>query len=96
MEYPRKKSHAGELLKQRQKKNNTTKIVAIAVIIAIVAVGYALFVHFGEKEIPTEMVSPPGEEIRSIAVLAFEDMTSGENMEHVFSSLAERTVGMFA
>ena len=67
MDYPRKKSFAAEVLKQRQKKSHTTKILVIAIIVAVVAVGYALYMRFGIKEVPV------AEEITSIAVLPFED-----------------------
>ena len=74
MPSPYKKSFAAELLKKRQKKNPTTITIAvIAVIIAIAAVGYALYIRFVEKEIPVT------EEIKSIAVLPFRDMSQEKN-----------------
>ena len=85
MPSPLKKSFAAELLKQRQKKSKTTKIVAISIIIAVAAVVYALFMHFGEKEIPPETTAPPGEEtpIKSIAVLPIVNMSADPDQENL-------------
>ena len=85
MEYPHKKSFSKELLKQRQKKK-PTKIIVIAVIVMLIAVGYALYMHFGEREIPTEetIVEKP-----SIAVLSFEDFSKEGDLEYLCDGMAE-------
>ena len=87
MQYPRKKSFAAELLEKRQKENPTTiAILVIAVIVAIAAVGYALYIRFGTKEIPTEetIVEKP-----SIAVLSFVDMSAEKDQEWFCDGIAE-------
>jgi len=77
MQSIRKKSFAAEQLAKRQKKNPTTiAIIVLAVVIAVGAVGYALYVRFGVKEEPTEEI-----DIRSIAVLPLE--CHSENQEHI-------------
>ncbi|MFC1552582.1 hypothetical protein ACFL6P_08480 [Candidatus Latescibacterota bacterium] len=90
MPSPLKKSFAAEQLKKRKKK--PPMLLVVAVIVAIIAVGYVLYMRYGTKEIPTETVAPL-EEIKSVAVLAFEDMTSEKNMEHVGDGIAEAIIG---
>ncbi|GAG28712.1 unnamed protein product, partial [marine sediment metagenome] len=52
MHSPYKKSFAAEQLRKRQKKSPTTiAIIVIAVIVAVIAVGYAVYMRFGAKEI---------------------------------------------
>jgi len=76
MQSIRKKSFAAEQLAKRQKKNPTSiAIIVLAVIIAVGAVGYAVYVRFGEKEVPTENVSPADKKIKSIAVLPLDSFS---------------------
>ncbi len=82
MQSIRKKSFAAEQLAKRQKKNPITiAVIVVAMVIAIGAVGYALYVRFGEKEVPTETVAPEQEQIKSIAVLPFVDMSPNKDQE---------------
>jgi len=91
MQYPRKKSFAAELLEKRQKKSPAIIAIAvIAVIIAICAIGYALYMHFGIKEIPpTEetLIKKP-----SIAVLPFVNMSDDETQEYFCDGMAEEII----
>ena len=65
MPSPLKKSFAAEQLRQR-KKSPVSKIIAVvAFILFIVTVGQILYISFREKEMPTETVAPPAEEIKS-------------------------------
>ncbi len=83
MDYLRKKSFAAELLKKRQKKSPAIIAIAvIAVIVAVIAVGYAMYMRFGIKEIPTE-------EVKSIAVLPFNNLSADEEQEYFCDGLAE-------
>ncbi len=94
MQSIRKKSFAAEQLAKRQKKNPTTiAIIVLAVIIAVGAVGYALYVRFGEKEIPVNETTAPGkEEIKSIAVLPFENVSADEEQEYFCDGMAEEII----
>jgi len=85
MPYPLKKSFAAELLKKRQKKRPSA-ILVVAVIVAVIAAGYALYMRFGIKEIPTEesIVKKP-----SIAVLSFVDMSAEKDQEWFCDGIAE-------
>ena len=76
MQSIRKKSFAAEQLAKRQKKNPANiAIIVLAVAIALSAVGYALYVRFGEKDTPTDAVATK-EEIKSIAVLPLESFSN--------------------
>jgi len=80
MPYPQKKSFAAEQLRKRQKKSPATiAILVVAVIVAVIAVGYALYLRFEIKEIP------PAEEITegkpSIAVLPFDNLSDDKEDE---------------
>ncbi len=77
----KKKSFAAELLEKRKKKRPSA-ILVIAVIVAIVAVGYAHYMCFGLKESLTE-------EVKSIAVLSFTDMTPNKNQEWFCEVISE-------
>ena len=89
MQYPRKKSFAAELLEKRKKKRPSA-ILVVAVIVAIAAVGYALYVRFGIKEIP------PAEETLikkpSIAVLPFVNMSDDETQEYFCDGMSEEII----
>ncbi len=75
MQSIRKKSFAAEQLARQKKKSPTTiAIIVLAVVIAVGAAGYALYVRFGEKEEPTEVVEPEQKQIKSIAVLPLKNM----------------------
>ena len=77
MQSIRKKSFAAEQLARQKKKSPATiAIIVLAVVIAVGAVGYALYVRFEAKEEPIEAVN-----IRSIAVLPLE--CHSENQEHI-------------
>ena len=91
MQSIRKKSFAAEQLAKRQKKSPATiAIIVIAVIIAVGAVGYALYMHFGAKEVPTETDVPPKEPIKSIAVLPFRDMSPDNDQDWFCEGVADR------
>ena len=69
----------------------------VAVIFAVIAVGYALYMRFGTKEIPvTETVAPPTEEIivkkPSIAVLPFENISADEEQEYFCDGMSEEII----
>ena len=75
MQSPLKKSFAAEELARRRKKRPATiAIIVVSVVIAVCAVGYALYVRFGAKEAPTEAIAPEQEQIKSIAVLPLKNM----------------------
>ncbi|MFC1528694.1 tetratricopeptide repeat protein [Candidatus Latescibacterota bacterium] len=79
----RKPSHAAEQLKRQQKKSPTTIIIAIvAMIVAVIAVGYALYSRFGvqEKSVP------------SIAILCFDDMSPDRDQEHFCEGIADEII----
>ena len=83
MNSPIKRSFAAEVLKKRQKKRSGTRlIVSAAVIIAVIAVGYALYMRYSAKEISTE-------EIKSIAVLPFRDMSPEKDQDYFCEGIAE-------
>jgi len=86
---PLKKSFAAELLEKRKKKRPSA-ILVVALIIAIAAVGYALYIRFIEKEIPVT------EEIKSIAVLPFRDMSQEKTQGHLCEGIAEAIIDALA
>jgi len=95
MQYPRKKSFAAEQLKKRQKKSpKLIAILVVAVIVAVAAVGYALYMRFGIKEFPpAETVAPPAEEIiTSIAVLPFVDNSPEKDQEWFCDGLSDAII----
>ena len=93
MQSIRKKSFAAEQLRQRQKKNPVTiTVIVVAIVIALGAVGYALFVRFGQKEEPIEVVAPDVEEPKYIAVLPFRDLSPEKNLEYLGDGLAEMII----
>ena len=93
MQSIRKKSFAAEQLAKRQKKKSPTTIVIIvlAVVIAVGAVGYALYMRFGAKVEPTEAVAP-AETIKSIAVLPFVNMSAEPEQEYFCDGLTDALI----
>ena len=94
MQSIRKKSFAAEQLAKRQQKKNpvTIAVIVLAVVIAVGAVGYALYVRFGAKEEPTEAVTPPAEEPKYIAVLPFRDISPSKEQEHLGDGISEMII----
>ena len=89
MPSPYKKSFAAEQLKQQQKKKKTGLWFFLAVVgIVVVIGGYALYLHFGVKEEP----APQEAEIKSIAVLAFDDMSPNKDQEWFCDGIAEAII----
>jgi len=85
----RKKSFAAEQLARQKKKNPATiAVIVLAVVIAVGAVGYALYVRFVEKEASTEAVSPAKEKT-IIAVLPFEDWSDEQDKANIGKGIAE-------
>ncbi|MFC1541707.1 hypothetical protein ACFL50_04560 [Candidatus Latescibacterota bacterium] len=94
MPSPLKKSFAAEQLSKRKKKKPILLIVAI--IFAIIAVGYALYMNYGSKEIPTQTFAPPSEEIKSIAVLPFVDNSQEKDQEWFCDGLSDAIINALA
>ncbi len=83
MQSIRKKSFAAEQLARQKKKSPATiAIIVLAVVIAVGAVGYAVYLRFGEKEMPTEAVAPVMKEKPSIAVLPFYNLSDDKEDEY--------------
>jgi len=79
MQSIRKKSFAAEQLAKRQRKNPATiAIIVLAVVITLGVVGYAVYVRFGKKDTPTDIVATK-EEIKSIAVLPLESFSKDQD-----------------
>ena len=93
MQSIRKKSFAAEQLARQKKKNPATiAIIMLAVVIALGAVGYALYVRFGEKEELSETVAPVTEEKPSIAVLSLYDSTPKRDKEYICAGIADAII----
>ncbi len=91
MQSIRKKSFAAEQLAKRQQKKSpaTIAVIVLAVVIAVGAVGYALYVRFGVKEAPTEAVAPEQGKIKSIAVLPFVNRSVDPEQEYFCDGIAD-------
>ena len=94
MQSPHKKSFAAEeLARRQQKKKPWGSIVAVAVLGAVVIVA-AVYVFFGrqdELQVPAQTVSE-AEEIPSIAVLSFNDMSPDKDQEWFCDGISEEII----
>ena len=83
---PKKISFAAEQLK-RQPKKKTGLWVSLAIVgIVIVIGGYSLYVWYGRKN---ETVSPVSEELKSIAVLPFENLSDDKEDEYFSDGITD-------
>ncbi len=86
MQSIRKKSFAAEQLAKRQQKKPTLLILLVILgFIVIIGSAYVIKSRFLGVETPET-------EIKSIAVLAFKDMTTGKNLEHLGDGMAEAII----
>jgi len=85
---PHKKSFAAEQLALRQ-QNKVSPVVWVlvgVVVVALIVGGYVMY----RKSVSQKQDEAP--QIKSIAVLAFEDMTQEKNMEHLGDGMAEALI----
>ena len=79
-----KKSFAAEQLKLRKKTNPAVWILLIVAGIVVVISAYVLYTRFGEEE-PTAEI----QEINSIAVLPFRDMSPEKNQDYFCEGITD-------
>ena len=83
-----KKSFAAEHLKLHPKKKTGLWVFLAVLGVVVAAGGYALYSHFGTKEEP----APEKEEIKSIAVLPFVDLSPEKDQEYFCDGMAEEII----
>jgi len=90
MPSPHKKSFAAEQLALRQ-KNKVSPVVwgLVGVVVVVLLVGgYVIY----QRSVTQKQVETEAQKIKSVAVLAFEDMTPEKNMEHLGDGMAEAII----
>ncbi len=87
----RKKSFAAEQLARQKKKNPWPWVVAgIAVAVVVIGIGYSLLSRYQVEVKPvTEEIAVEEEEIKSIAVLPFANMSADSDQEYFCDGLAD-------
>jgi len=89
MHTPHKKSFAAEELARRQKQKKPWLWIAIGVVMAALVVGWYMLYS---KSLSKKHAETETQQIKSIAVLAFKDMTPEKNMEYLGDGMAEATI----
>ncbi len=92
MQSIRKKSFAAEQLARQKKKNPWPWIVAgIALAVVVIMIGYSLFSRY-QVEMAPDVAAPAPEEIPSIAVLCFDDMSQNRDQGPFCEGMAEEII----
>jgi len=94
MQYPRKKSFAAEQLKRQQsKKPRILVVVGIMAMVVVIGIGYAFFSRYQVKlELVPETIKIETEEVKSIAVLPFKNISADEEQEYFCDGMSEEII----
>ncbi len=84
MPSPHKKSFAAEQLARQKKKSPVVWVLAVIVVVAVIVGGYVVYRRSVQEKVETET-----QQIKSIAVLPFVDMSSNKDQEWFCDGIAD-------